>query len=296
MQKNKQFNTELIRDIEKQSFEAFSRHVFGKNIAKLNMINEIYSWSEFQVVERSFNYGIRTNSSNIELYACQFYINYETYFNSYVDDLDFDMLASAHKVLVNGEYYILKRDKVTYVRGVSLRYKTIFEFSGLMNSEYVLLLGSYIEKDTKYMLESVVGFKDVVFKNHPTVGTGKLGQLDSNIRVVDDNIYELFKNAYIVIGTASGTVVEAVACGVSVIIIASRDNFTANPLVEYGKEKIWDIAFSKDDVERLYNKLLEYRKNNLDEINKIALWYKENFFVEPTEENIVKAFELDRKE
>jgi len=113
--------------------------------------------------------------------------------------------------------------------------------------------------------------------------------------VVENNIYELFKDTTIVISTASGTAVEAVACGISVIIIASQDNLTSNPLVEKGKGKIWDIAFSKDDVEKLYNKLLKYRKDNIEEIKEIALWYRDNFFVEPTEENIVKAFELEEK-
>ncbi|HHB94447.1 MAG TPA: hypothetical protein ENK88_04810 [Campylobacterales bacterium] len=118
--------------------------------------------------------------------------------------------------------------------------------------------------------------------------------MSRDIKVVNNNIYKLFKNTAIVISTASGTAVEAVASGVSVIIIASQDNLTANPLVEKGRGEIWDIAFSKDDVEKLYNKLLKYRKENLEDIKEIALWYRDNFFVEPTEENIIKVFELEK--
>ena len=62
--------------------------------------------------------------------------------------------------------------------------------------------------------------------------------------------------------------------------------------MDYGKGKIWDIAFSKDDVNKLYNNLMKYRRNNLEEIQEIASWYKDNFFIEPTEENIIKVFEL----
>jgi hypothetical protein len=266
----------------------------GKNIAKLKEIDKIYSWSEFQVVERSFNYGVRKNNSNIKLHACQFYLNYETYFNSYVDDIDFDMLCSPHEVLVNGEYYILDRKKVKYSKGVSLRYKSIFEFEGLKDLKYTLLLGSYIEQDTKYMLDSVNGLKDVIFKNHPAVDINRFGKLSSNIRVVEDNIYKLFENTFLVIGTASGTAVEAVACGVSVIIMASQDNLTANPLVEYGRGKIWDLAISQDDIQKLYNTLLKYREDNPTEIEEIASWYRDNFFIEPNEENIIKAFKLEK--
>jgi acyl carrier protein len=39
--------------------------------------------------------------------------------------------------------------------------------------------------------------------------------------------------------------------------------------------------------------LIKYRNENPQEIEQIANWYKENFFVEPTEDKIVKAFELE---
>lgn len=292
---DKIFNTFLLEDIQHFSFDSLTRYIFGKNLSKIKSIKKIYSWSEFQVIERSFNYAIRKNSSTIKLIACQFYLNYETYFNTYVDDLDNEMLSSAHEVLVNGEYYLLNRNQVRYKNGVSLRYKDVFSFSKHPNGDNILLLGSYIESDTMHMLNSLGSFDRVLFKNHPAVDIRKFGKLNTNTLPVNDNIYSLFKNASMVIATASGSSVEAVACGISVIIIASQDNFTANPLIDYGKGKIWDIAFSSDDVKKMYNKLITYRNNHADEIQKIAAWYKENFFTEPTEENIIKAFELDKE-
>ena len=290
------FNKALLDDIKQQSFDAFTRYILGRNLAKIDTISKIYSWSEFQVIERSFNYAIRKTNKHIELSACQFYLNYETYFNAYVDDVDFEMNSSAHNVFVNGKYYVKDRKKVKYAVGVSLRYNDIFKFKEIEESKKILILGSYIEKDTRYMLESVSEYKEVLFKNHPAVNIDTFAILPLNIKVTNDNIYKLFEDAQVVMGTASGTCVEAVACGVSVIIIASQDNLTANPLVDYGQGKIWDIAFTKNDIKKVYNKLMEYRKNNLDEIEKISSWYKDNFFIEPDEENIVNVFELNVKE
>ena len=55
----------------------------------------------------------------------------------------------------------------------------------------------------------------------------------------DKSIYELFEKAKIVIGTSSsGSNLEAVSCGLSVIIVASQDNYTANPLVEKGSSAL----------------------------------------------------------
>jgi len=288
------FNQALIQDISMQGMNSFSRYIFAKNIAKLKKVKKIISWSEFQVIERSFNYGIRTQNENIELIGCQFYLNYETYFNAYIDDVDAIQKTAFHTALVNGKVYLQERDHINYKVGISLRYLDLFYYSKIKEEENnILLLGSYIELDTKYMLKSVSHFDNVFFKNHPAVNLNRLDALPQNITIVDENIYDLFRDASLVIATASGTAVEAVACGKSVIIIASQDNLTANPLVSYGKGKIWDIAFSKDDVEKHYNKLIKYRNDNPQKIKTIATWYKENFFVEPTEENIIKAFELE---
>lgn len=288
------FNNELVKDIGNLPFDSISRYILGKNIAKLKNINKIYSWSEFQVIERSFNYAIRTNNSNIRLIGCQFYNNFETYFNSYLEDIDFVQKTSSHEVLVNGKHYLLNREKIAYNLGVSLRYKNIFSFDIFPKGNEVVLLGSYLE-ETKYMLECVSEFEKVVFKCHPIVNIKQLGKLNTNIHLVDTNIYNLFKKSSIIISMSSGTIVEAVACCVSVIILAKENDLTANMLTEYGKGKIWDITNNKNDIKMIYNNLSEYRKNNIDEIKQIASWYKDNFYVEPTEENIVKVFELERK-
>ncbi|MDN5097926.1 hypothetical protein O8C85_05225 [Aliarcobacter butzleri] len=289
---NKLFNYSLIDDFKYINYESFTRYILGRNLSKIKSIEKIYSWSEFQVIERSFNYGIRKSNSNIELIGLQFYLNYEIYFNTYCDDLDYEMQSSPHKMLVNGKHYILNRDLVHYSVGVSLRYKDIFSFNGIKEDKNILLLGSYLENDTKYMLENIINFKSVIFKNHPAIDIKRLGNISKNITVSSESIYKLFENAEIVIGTASGTAVEAVSCGISVVIIASKDNFTANPLIEVGKGKIWDIVYDVKDLEIKIKNLLEYRAENKIEIENISKWYKDNFFVEPTKENIIKVFEI----
>lgn len=293
---DKIFNEALLEDIACISFDGFTRYIVGKKIAHLASVKTIYSWSEFQVVDRSFNFGVRSVTDRIKLVACHLYLNYETYFNAYVDDFDYDMLSSPHEVLVNGSYYLLLRNKVIYKQGVALRYQGVFDFKGIKNETYTLILGSYIMKDNQKILEYAQHLSDVQFKHHPATAKNQiLNTMLANIKVVNDNIYTLFENTKLVITTASGTAVEALACGISVIIIASKENLTANPLVEYGKGKIWDIAFSKEEVFELYDKLINYRDENKKEIKEIAIWYKENFFIEPTEANIVKAFGLKKE-
>lgn len=291
---SKIFNNSLIEDLKYFNFDGLTRYVLGKNLSKINSIKTIYSWSEFQVIERSFNYAIRNNCNHIKLVGLQFYINYDTYFSLQPNDIDYDMLSSPHKILVNGKYYVKGGKKIKYDVGVSLRYKDIFNFKGIEEEKNILVLGSYIETDTKFMLNSIKIFDHVIFKNHPVIEIKNLGKLPENIKVSDESIYKLFKNTKLVIATsASGTTVEAVSCGISVIIIASQDNLRANALVKKGKGKIWDIAFNENEIYDIYKKLIDYRAHNQTEILEIANWYKNNLFIEPTEKNILKVFELD---
>lgn len=285
------FNNELLCDIKNFNFEAFTRYILGKNISKLKYINKVYSWSEFQAIERSFNYAVRMSNNNIKLYGCQFYLNFETYFSNKIEDIDEVHKTSFHKVLVNSPYYILERNKVDYSTGVSLRYKDLFLFDGILSSKDIIILGTHLN-ETRHMLNCIPCFDKVLFKSHPSINIKLFGKFSNNILPVNQSVYELFKNARIIITTASGTALEAVACGIPVIIIGDNHSLLAHPLVKFGKGKIWDLAFSKDDVFNRYNELIKFKKENKKEIDNIANWYKENFFVEPNEENIKKVFDI----
>jgi hypothetical protein len=286
------FNKSLLTDISKQGFDIFTRYIFGSNISNIENIYKIYSWSEFQSVERSFNYAIRKNS-DIKIYACQLYINYPVYFNSYIQDIDELNRYAPHKVFVNGSHYLLERKRVKYQTGVSLRYKKLFDYKKQNNGNNVLVMGSYQVNETKNILRLVKGFDSVLFKNHPIANISDFkGYITENIKLTHDDAYNLFPKASIVIGSASGVLAEAVACGVSVIVVAREGELITNPLVDLGKGKIWDTAFSELELKEKVDILLEFRKNNLAEVNLISNWYKNNFFIEPTEENISKMFEL----
>ena len=51
-------------------------------------------------------------------------------------------------------------------------------------------------------------------------------------------------------------------------------------------------VFEKNELKGRMNALLGFRKDNPQEIHSISKWYQDNFFIEPTEKNISKAFEL----
>jgi hypothetical protein len=286
------FNYHLIEDIKNQSFEPFLRYFAGKKLAEYKNIEKIISWSEFQVIERAFNFGYRSNRGSGEIYGTQFYLSYPNYFNTFVFDEDYENLSSPHYVLVNGKHYLQERKYNFYRLGVSLRYDAVFQFQkDNQKRDETLLLTSYLKKETNEMIEFCKEL-DLNIKLHPTQKESDF-QIPESFKLIDKNIYHLFQTSKIVITTASGTAVEAVATGVSVIIIASQNNLTSNPLVDYGQGEIWDIIYTKDELERTLKQLLEFREKSPQRIEEIANWYKDNFFIEPTEENIIKAFDMN---
>lgn len=292
---DKIFNKSLVEDLKYFSISSLTRYLFGKNLSKIHSIKRIYSWCEFQVIERGFNYAIRKNCQHIELIGLQFYLNYEVYFNTYVDDLDYDMLSSPHKILVNGKHYILNRKKIKYKTGVSLRYRDLFNFRGIKKKKNILLIGSYELSVTNFMLKAVKKFNNVIFKLHPVTNLKTYEKLPNNIKTSRESIYKLFENSRLVITSTSGTAVEAITCGIPVIIIASQNNLTANPLVKKGRGKLWDIVFEFNEIYDVYKKLINFKDNNHSEVAEITNWYKNNLFVEPTDENIAKVFELNKE-
>jgi hypothetical protein len=294
---SKIFNYNLLNDLPKTSIHEFTRFLVGEKIGTFPEIKKIFSWSEFQVIERAFNLGVREKNKNIRIYGCQFYINPHCYFNSELFDIDYKLKSSPHIVLVNGKYYLKNRKMVKYRLGVSLRYEKIYKYNNIPNGEekqILLLLTYFKDKNFELLMMSKYLNEKVIVKPHPTL-TEKDYMLNNKktFEVTNKNIYDLFPDTLMVITSESGTAVEAVACGVSVLIIGSKNNFTLNPLDDYGKGEIWDIAFRKNDFLEKFYQLKNFRKTNIEKIKKIASWYKKIFFVEPTEKNIIKAFDLE---
>ena len=61
---------------------------------------------------------------------------------------------------------------------------------------------------------------------------------------------------------------------------------------DYGENELWGIAFNENELNGVYNTLIDFRKKNPEAIVKIAKWYRDNFFTEPGEDTIAKAFGL----
>ncbi len=297
---NRVFDFSLINSLNGSDFNSYIRYLIGKRVANINKLEKIISWCEYQNIDKSFYKGINENSKNITIYGCQFLIPYDSWLNFFIPKSEKKFNLTPTTILTNGKYY-LKFIEIDKKLGVSLRYKHIFNQRNSLskNSDYILLLGSFIKDDTRKLIEYVKKADldaNIILRLHPTDNFNNYKKnIDPNWILSKNSSLnkDINKSFLIITNDATGTSLETVCSEKSTIIVINKNKFSSIPLIDYGKGKIWDIALNRDDIKKSYNKLLRYREKNRKEIEDIALWYKSNFFIEPTKENIIKAFKLE---
>jgi hypothetical protein len=296
---DKLFVESLHEDLKKTVFHNYIRYLVGKNLVKIHTKIKLISWCEYQVLCKNLYKGVHDSKANAHIYGCQFFLKYSVYKSLYIPDHEAYFGLTPDTILVNGKYYLPHNSALKYRTGVSLRYEKIFrlrEQNRIFKFKNLVLL-SYFERDSVDILDVLkktkIAGKDLIVKLHPIQKLENMSKyLSKNWEIFCGDIYDVLPYSEIVITTGSGTAAEAVALGVSVIIIANQHSFTTNPLLDLGKGEIWDMAFDEHDFDEVYSQLLDYRKNNREEINDIATKYTELLFREPTEERIAEMFDF----
>ena len=295
----KLLSSELLETLDRMTAHSYVRYLSGKRLAGLfeGKITVI-SWFENQAQQKNFYRGLKEAAQNSSIYACRSYIDYPAYLNSFVAELEGASGVVPNKVLVNGTAYMKHSENLEYRLGVSFRYKYLFDpmvaLSG--NRMQCLLLFSYFYERNKELLKlcsaSILASQAVKVRTHPADTRSSQFVLPAGWIYDASDKSGAFSNAAIIITSESGIAVEAAALGVSVIVVASQSSFTCNPMFDCGRGVIWELVFNSDELNNAYNNLLEQRTTNIEGIKQAAEWYKSSCFVEPTEENIVRAFDL----
>ena len=277
----------------------FIRYASAKRLAKAaNCHINLISWCENQVIDKGLYSGLRECAPSVLIYACQNYVAYPAYINMQIVESESEFQVTPDIVLVNGPAFLRRSDKLQYRLGPSLRYKWIFSAidTGVDKSGCVICL-CYLPGLSREILEvcraaDSLSKLPIPVRAHPAFANHTLPRLPSNWYYTEKEVPELLRDSALMVTSESGTAIEAVAVGTSVIIIASQSSFTCNPMLQSGKGELWDIAFDPGEVDAVYSHLLLFRKNNPIRIQELTGYYKTHCFVEPTVEAIKFAFDL----
>ena len=262
---------------------------------------KVISWYENRPTDKNLYKGLRdgSHSAHIRIYGAQLFLYSKKTpcFVPHEDELDFGVLPD--KILANGPYYIQNGTRLNHVVGPSLRYAGIFAMDvNQTDRTNILILLPYFIKDAEKILKTLASAamsrRKFFIKAHPATPLSRFkGLLPASAMIVRDDIFKLFRTTKILIGAASGTMIEAASVGIPVIAIKSHDGLDINnPMPEYGRGIIWDYALDAVSLNEQIKAFEEKLATRAVIIRDVAAKYKDMFFSRPTESAIVDAFEL----
>jgi len=291
---------ELIATLDQVTFYNFWRYLQGKKLAKLPYEKiKVISWYENQSIHKNLYMGLKEINPGINIYGGKLCLYSKNFISELPDENEVEFGIVPDKIITNGDYYIPQKSRFNYTVGPSLRYKRIFETKlNRENQKDILILLPFFPDDIRNILKMFFAFyeadEDVVIKIHPLSKIEEYKDLiPAGIRISTDDVYKILEATKIVIGAASGVLVEAVSLGVPVIVVKDNNSYDYNnPIPEYGRGIVWEEVTTSEELYRQIERFKEALKNKPAEINAVSEKYKKMFFHEVTQENIIRAFDL----
>ena len=164
-------------------------------------------------------------------------------------------------ILVNGPYYKHENIDIPCKVGPSMRYARLFGTSiAPTHNKKTLVVLSQFQAEARFTVELAVEAErqeDLMFKPHPTLQNASKREMPfpAGSLIVKGNLYDLFYKSSLVIGSSSGSLVEAAVVGIPVIICNEKDvaNYTYMP--DIGRGLLWESASNVEELKEAKSKL-----------------------------------------
>ena len=295
------FKYDLIYTLSKTSFLPYVQLLLGKRLKKILKKKKvtIISWNENQLIHRNFYRGI--NSKNITIYGCQYFIKYPSCRWMYIRESDKKFNVLPDIILVPGKKYLPKNSTLSYKIGSPFRYRDIYSYKKQaknIDKISIFVMLPYEQKQSENLINFMNSSKylkdlKIDIKIHPDFSHRKIffdNKINKNWRIVNQNLD--FSNYNILISKASGSIIEFIAKGFSVLVVNDNNPLSLNPLEKYGKKIIWDSIEKPEDFYPIINSLYEVRKKKYKKIKEISNRFKFDFFKKVKKNNLKLDFNL----
>jgi hypothetical protein len=292
---DKAIHCSLEHSLQKYTLKFYIRYLIGNNLAKKIDSFKLLSYCEYQDVDRTLYKGVNDVNSKNKIYAYQQLRKHDFFMNMQIPEQDQMIGHAPDKIIVNGKYYIPEKTNYDYM-ALAIRNKEVFTTKINSNADNCLVLLPYLPKESIKILSIVLGSKiskyNLYIKPHPILSPKILKQYwSNNHNIIDGDLYQYLPNTKIIITSVGGAALEMVAIGVSVIIVADKNEITINPLIELGVGEIWDVVYNAEELSSVYMTLIQERVRNPSKIKELAKQYKDLFFSKPTEKLILESFD-----
>ena len=288
----------LLSEIGHSSLSGAIRYRLGRQLASIvSATDRLVQWHENQPYDKNLNRGLRSVGATLPIIGAQLYIGCPEIPNLRLEKSE-PRWHSPDYILVTGSLYLDQNSHIPYKVGPALRYAELFKRRGYMpNPTKVLVLMSYMESSARYTQKLALQTQpaqNLVFKFHSAAPHPTLRSLiPESSQIINGTFYDALENTKLLIGSASGALLEAIVLGISVIVTREPGAAHFSYVPEIGHGLLWVEVSSAAEMQGAINQLRESTENRKEEIlaarNEMR---RQCFGVEPTAETIRAAFDL----
>ena len=288
----------LINGLDRRSLLGAVRYLMALRLAPLLPEKvRCLQWYENQTFERCFNRGLREAGATMPIYGAQFFLWPPEAINIHVDRNE----AVKHKpdiILVNGPYYEHENIDVPCKVGPSLRYARLFEISiTSANSKKTLVALSQLEAEARFTIELAVQGEppeNLMFKLHPTLQLTTKHKMLFPVEsvTIEGDLYDIFPETGLVIGSSSGALVEAAVVGIPVIVSNEKSAACYTYMPDIGKGLLWEAVSNSKQFQEAKAMLFDAIIHRNDERMAAIKALRTALFKRPTPIGVLDALDL----
>ncbi len=287
----------------------YYQFIFRLNSNKIK-IRSFVNFLENQTADKALHKGIRDFFPNCRNVGYEGYSPVTPYYCCFPVQNEMDCGVLPDILALPGDGFISYVDQ--FVKDIKtilvphLRCASIYRYSKKQQNDNFRILFtlphllSYLPPvlSAASMLSKVFGDRiEISLKPHPTMQMDliikSINQFDSlnEKNIVDGDIYQLLTKSDLLISTASGTLVEAMALGIPVIVLRLPFLFLHNPIPLTLPKSLWKICDDEEDLIKMTKKILnstdKHNQNNLKLSKKIL----KSFFEPISKKGVEKILE-----
>lgn len=288
---------ECVATLGNSVVQEYLRYLYGRGIARrMHHPLTVISWCENRAGDKLFYRGLRAGTGYVRIVGIQTFLFPDNYLGCYFNSSDILHGLTPDEVVVNGPYYLPDPPLLPSRVGLSMRYNTVFDLPVPdAPGEDTLILLSHNAEASHKLVEIIRETPELnacalKVRLHPSHPRGEwAARLPATATISDGPLIDSLKTARLVIGTETGAILEAIACGIPAISVDTIGHRSLGYMPDIGKNEVWFEAADPAQLNRCLAKANDVphavRQHYADT-------YRSELFNDPRRGDLLESFGL----
>ena len=307
------------RDIQ-TLFESLLTYRFISKLKKHGVqLRLAIDWFEGHSIDKLWNLSIKNNFPNVKRIGYETYRSFPYYLSTFPIQIERDAqtipdvfavqgrncVECVREFLPNQEVIVIPAFKYNHVLNQNFdskkRKKIVLVAFPISIDSTVRILKILIEaynKDSRLNNSNV----EFILKRHPKNSSDQiLSEIDIDLPrqfsfTEEKSFPKLLGDSTVLVTEASSTCLEAIAYGISVIVIENPSGLTYDPIPKGTDEKLYRKVRTRESLSNSLFDFLNFNKKSEHEQRELGLEFKSNFFEPLTKEGIYRFLDIGENE